>query len=568
MLKGVLLGSVSALGLGAVLLAGVSLLVPGPAPQRATAPPQQPILRDQAEAPPAQPDRPAAAPVATGAERTAATTAGSVADAVELPAGSEFNRPPEDGPLELGAPEAPGRPDPLAAGLPPAGSAPSAAPRPDTQSATQPETGSVAALVAPPEDGDAPALPQTPQDAPPQTFRAVEPEAAPVDETSEAELASAVETTPAEPAAPEIEPEEAPAEAAPVAAEETAAPPAPEASATAEAPEAAPAPMESVATPLAPAPDAAAPGTGRAGIRVVPEAEIVDAPPAPEAEPEAAVAADTSAADDGPRQMPRRIVLDSERDAANVLDRVTAPAPDASEPGAAVPGALSRFAADFDNPEGLPLLGVVLVDDGAGAVDRDSLTGFDFPVTFAVDATDPAAAQAAAAYRAAGQEVMLLADALAPAGDARDVEVALVGAQGAVPEALAVLDIERGGFADNRAALDALLRALAGDGMGFVARPGGLGSEVDAAERAGVPAIQLYRVLDGRDERASVITRYLDRAAFEATQGGSVLVVGRATPEMVTALYSWRLGGRSDEVAIAPVSAILTGRAGPNGEAG
>jgi polysaccharide deacetylase 2 family uncharacterized protein YibQ len=243
--------------------------------------------------------------------------------------------------------------------------------------------------------------------------------------------------------------------------------------------------------------------------------------------------------------------MDSERGPQDPGTRFAADAEGADAP------ALVRHAAPFEAPAGLPLFGILLIDDGSGGVERDSLAALDFPVAFAVDPSAPDAAEAARRYRAAGHEVLLLGRALSPEGAAQDVEVALQGARDAVPEALGVLDGPAGRFGDNRETLSALLPALAEDGMGFVAWPGGLGSEVDAALDAGVPSAQLYRVLDGRDERAAVITRYLDRATFEAAQTGATLVVGRATPEVVTALYSWQLGGRTDEVAIAPVSAVL-----------
>jgi len=55
-----------------------------------------------------------------------------------------------------------------------------------------------------------------------------------------------------------------------------------------------------------------------------------------------------------------------------------------------------------------------------------------------------------------------------------------------------------------------------------------------------------------------VITRYLDRAAFAAGQEGQVIVVGHTYSDTVTALFSWALGSRSENVALAPVSAVLT----------
>ncbi|UWQ16623.1 divergent polysaccharide deacetylase family protein [Jannaschia sp. M317] len=252
--------------------------------------------------------------------------------------------------------------------------------------------------------------------------------------------------------------------------------------------------------------------------------------------------------------LPRRIILDSARE-------VDAESVDASAPEeAATPTdtrALLAHAAPFENPEGLPLFSIILIDDPDGTMPRETLLGFDFPVTFAVDPSTPGANEAAATYRAAGYEVLMLADALALRGGAQDVEIALAGAQAEVPEAVGVLDRAGGGFASNRSALAALLPPLEEAGMGFVAYGTGLNTAVNTALREGVPAQAVYRVLDEGNERATVITRFLDRATFEAAQDGSAIVVGRSRPETVTALFSWALGRRSDSVAVAPISHLL-----------
>jgi len=88
--------------------------------------------------------------------------------------------------------------------------------------------------------------------------------------------------------------------------------------------------------------------------------------------------------------------------------------------------------------------------------------------------------------------------------------------------------------------------------------PRGLPVAEQSAARQGVPAATLFREIDSDRERATVITRYLDRAAFAAGQQGSVIVVGHTYADTVTALFSWVLGNRSEGVALAPVSAVLT----------
>lgn len=287
-------------------------------------------------------------------------------------------------------------------------------------------------------------------------------------------------------------------------------------------------------------------------IRPVPDEQVLTPAPREEVGPEPAPIVPRVVT---PGQ-PRRILLDSE--AGGTGTPATGRA-DSAGPAAATPAeaeddtrAISRNAARFEAEGARPLFGVVLIDDGKG-VSPDNLAAIDFPVTFALDALDPDAATRAAAYRAAGQEVVLLAEALPADGSPQDFEIALAGALQALPQAVAVLDTPDRRLARNRQSLP----ALADTGHGLVTHPVGLGSAVNEARRAGVPAAQLYRLLDEDDERATVITRYLDRATFEAAQEGSTIVVGRARPETITALYSWRLGDRSANVELAPLSALL-----------
>ncbi|KIT16964.1 divergent polysaccharide deacteylase family protein [Jannaschia aquimarina] len=236
---------------------------------------------------------------------------------------------------------------------------------------------------------------------------------------------------------------------------------------------------------------------------------------------------------------PRRITLSSEE-----------PTEADQAPG---PRALTANAAAFSREAGRPLFGIVLVDDGGGSVSTSDLAAFDFPITFALDPTRPGAPEAAERYREAGHEVLLLADVLPEGGTPSDMEVALAAAFQEMPLAVGILDTEERRLSRSRG----LLPALAEGGLGLVVRPGGLGSATQNASRAGVPAVQVFRSLDDGDERAPRITRYLDRAAFEAAQDGSALVIGRARGETVTALHAWALGDRAEEVQIAPVSAIL-----------
>ncbi|ABD54798.1 divergent polysaccharide deacetylase family protein [Jannaschia sp. CCS1] len=219
--------------------------------------------------------------------------------------------------------------------------------------------------------------------------------------------------------------------------------------------------------------------------------------------------------------------------------------------------AIQAFAAPFDGAGDRPLMAVVLIDEPESQIDIETLTRFTFPVAFAVDPLHPDGAARAAAYREAGFEVVILGAMVPDGATAVDTEVALMAALADLPEAVAVIDTPEGRIQGDRPVLDAMVGALADSGHGLVAFPRGLNAAEQSASRAGVPGATVFRYLDGEDERATVITRFLSRAAFAAAQEGTVVVVGRTRPDTVTALFSWALGGRSEAVALAPLSATL-----------
>lgn len=228
-----------------------------------------------------------------------------------------------------------------------------------------------------------------------------------------------------------------------------------------------------------------------------------------------------------------------------------------AEPAADLP-AIEAFAAPFDAEETRPLMAVILIDDPSFPLGRSALTRFDFPVSFAIDPTRPDAAEAAADYRAAGFEVVMLADGFTDVTEAAQVAPAMQAGLAALPEAVALLDTPASAIQANRVVLEGVVGMLAETGHGLVAYPRGLNVAEQTASRIDVPAATLFRQIDEDRERATVITRYLDRAAFAAGQEGQVIVVGHTYSDTVTALFSWALGSRSEGVALAPLSAVLT----------
>ena len=221
------------------------------------------------------------------------------------------------------------------------------------------------------------------------------------------------------------------------------------------------------------------------------------------------------------------------------------------------PAALDLYASSFENPEGKPLMSIVLIDRGdfTGAV--DALANFPYQVSFALDPQRPGAAAAMARYREAGFEVLALAD-IPETATAGDVEASLAATLAALPETVAVLEGDKAGLQGSRVISDQVAAILGETGHGLVLAPRGLDTARKAASKAGLAAATLFRDFDSKGQDANAVRRFLDQAAFKAGQEqGGIIMVGRTRPETISALILWGLADRAERVALAPVSAVL-----------
>jgi polysaccharide deacetylase 2 family uncharacterized protein YibQ len=356
-----------------------------------------------------------------------------------------------------------------------------------------------------------------------------------------------------------------------------------------EAPSAPPAVVSgSVTAPVAPAiPDAgidplrpaeAPPGTATA--TALPEVQVSDAPPAagiaapeaPPAEPELAAAPLAPAAPAADAAAPRDTGLPApgfegaEGVRVNRLPRIgdeesPAPAPDAAPEDTAEVApdpdapAILRNAIPFENPDLRPVVSVVLFHDEPEAPQAATGRDLPVPVSFAVDAGLVEAGVIADAYRAAGREILIV-PTLPPGGAATDVEVALQVNLDVMPEAVALMDLPQGGFQSEREAVAQVVAALSVTGHGLVTFPRGLNMAQQMAERAGVPARPVFRLLESANVEAAL--RTLEQAAFRARQEGSVILVGRAEPATVEAIRRWTEANPDADILFAPISTALT----------
>jgi len=514
--SGLLWGAVLSV-IGLVIVSQMTLMpsagakVPVPSPQAEPSEPDStaaaPVPEDpptEAQAPAPQAPVPAEAAVAPEAEQTSA----AVAEAVQVPAGSEFNRSLTDE-----APTLPGTTPAPAASLSPQVDAPGqGGSLPETN--TGPDGAPAPALIAP-EAGAAPdaavasvALPQAQEAIAPQT-------PAPAPDSPGVEPGPDVADLPPP---PPLTPEEQGLAAA-------ASNPLPEVPA---APETAAMPLDPVLKPVQPLPDvegkpvsgdvsgaAERPATGFSGaVDGVVTGRLPRIGDAPEADPAAA-----------------------------------------TDPALQDP--IDRYARAFSNPQGKPVFAIVLIDRGGPGLDRAALAALPFPVTFVLDPTLPDVAALANAYLSAGQEVAMLATAIPAGATAADLEVTFGAHAAALPQAVAVVDLAEGGFQGNRPLATQVIPIIQGQGRGLLTYDAGLNAADQVARRDQLRAGTIFRRIDPEGQPAGDIRRVLDRAAFKAAQDGRVAVVGEATPATVAALLEWTVEGRAAAVALAPATAVM-----------
>lgn len=219
---------------------------------------------------------------------------------------------------------------------------------------------------------------------------------------------------------------------------------------------------------------------------------------------------------------------------------------------------VERFARPFTNSGAKPLFAILLQDTGGPDLDRESLAAIPFPVSFVIDPSLPDAATAAAIYRAAGQEVLMLASGIPANASASDLSVSFEAMSATLPESVAVVDLQQGGFQGNLTLAAQVIGVIQDQGRGIISWDRGLNAASQVARREGVRNATIFRPLDTANEGSPVIRRYLDRAAFKAAQDGRVMVMGHTRPDTVTALLEWAVEGRAATVAIAPSTAVMT----------
>lgn len=234
-----------------------------------------------------------------------------------------------------------------------------------------------------------------------------------------------------------------------------------------------------------------------------------------------------------------------------------AAAPEDGEQEAA-PRAIIRNGVPFDITKDLPVMAILLQDQGAQRAQLGDLSSLPFSVTFVVDAIAPDAEEAIAFYKAAGAEVVIAAS-LPPEATPTDAEVNFQVQDDILAQGSAVLMLTESGFQERSDLAQQVAEILLASGHGVISQPKGLNTGHRLAVKAGVPAGVIFRDVDGAGQDGRAIRRFLDNAAFKARQKEGVIVYGRARPETLQSLIEWSLGNRAKSVSVAPVSAVLLG---------
>lgn len=469
---------------------------------------------------------------------------------LEVPAGSEFDQSREDTEASLPTLQEPLAPDDVPQVEAPEPDDLSSLSGVDTEPAAAPQTGEAQGTLEAPEAQDSgsgialqseePVLPNP---------QALSPEA------PETESDLSISTEPAQPPAPEPVQEDSafPTETTEPQDEPQTGTDATDAAGQAPAPE-----PENEGGDLSEPAEAAAEDPAPAAEEAAPE-DTSPEDTAPDTAADAAPADDSTIGDLAQGVTTNRLpsVTDPAEPEAAAEPAGTATAEDPAEEAEDTRRPLERHAAEFENPEGKPLMAIILIDDGRGAIGPQALADFPYPISFAVNAAAPGAADRAAAYRAAGAEVLALVD-LPETATARDAEVSMEAYLAAVPEAVAVMEGTGTGLQASREATEQLAPILTESGHGLVMFPQGLNTAQKLIAREGVPSASVFRDFDANGQDARAIRRFLDQAAFRADQEeGGVIMVGRLRAETISALLLWGLQDRASSVALAPVSAVL-----------
>ncbi|MEL6793688.1 MAG: divergent polysaccharide deacetylase family protein, partial [Pseudomonadota bacterium] len=199
----------------------------------------------------------------------------------------------------------------------------------------------------------------------------------------------------------------------------------------------------------------------------------------------------------------------------------------------------------YNGDRSQPLLSIVLVADPNNADLMDEVLLMPGPLSIVLPDATPDLANSVIDVRDAGFEALIGIDAAGA-----DLETKLADPGEVVGAAL----LSDGGAVNGAEDIAPL---LLDKGMGLLdASADGGAAPFRAARSLGVPSIANGRYFDDVASSAMVF-QSLERAAFDARRTGAFVVMGRASPQVLTGLRRWMNVKADKAVNVAPISVVM-----------
>ena len=221
---------------------------------------------------------------------------------------------------------------------------------------------------------------------------------------------------------------------------------------------------------------------------------------------------------------------------------------------------IDAYAASKVPTEDKPLLAIVLIVDGKNQVDIQALKEVPFPISLAVPISSFEGDKIMNFYRSNGFEVAAIFD-YPNAISAQEINQILTLGIERLNKAVAIIEGSAGILQKSRTTSAQTAEILRQTGHGLLVYDKGLNTIVREAKKLGVPVGTIYRDFDKLKGGSRTIRRFLDGAAFRASQEGensAIVVTASLSPETLGALLLWSMQSRSQTVTMTPLSQALT----------
>mgnify|MGYP006118531689 FL=1 len=210
--------------------------------------------------------------------------------------------------------------------------------------------------------------------------------------------------------------------------------------------------------------------------------------------------------------------------------------------------------------EDKPVLAIVLVVDGKNQIDIQALKEVPFPISLAVPISSFEGDKLMNFYRSNGFEVAAIFD-YPNAISAEEINQILTTGIERLNKAVAIIEGSPGILQKTRTTSAQTAKILQQTGHGLLVYDKGLNTIVREAKKLGVPVGTIYRDFDKLKGGSRTIRRFLDGAAFRASQKGensAIVITASLSPETLGALLLWSMQSRSQTVTMTPLSQALT----------